>query len=431
MKNLFFMAILATTVACNNESSTLKPVKKKITTQRAESETDLEYADKLTRVGEILINNPVGMFQAHGLFEKALAINPNNQKALFYSAITGLVEPLKGSVNRGKDLLDNPAKFDELVKYIKEEVKYPEILDLIVGKSGAAKFNSEQDIKRFVQVEVVGAFDKAVSKLGKVNTDIELIITQLSTNNSEKEVNCHTTETPMGEATVCEIEEEMDSISALKAKTYSVDSKDVKIIANGLKAYAAALKLYTPYSIEGSKALANEINAKKQKLGRGLKDIELHSILRRYTNFLTLEKDHQLDEVANSLSDIVKAAMDLETLNNEFCETNLRSHNLIKNICFSEDARENLELALEFLSGPREVKLGQSQNGSDVTIVVDLPGYLKNPVRDLKTLLPTEYDENGRSKITTEPELNGLFPNRDLLEKMKQLSDSDSIDEEV
>lgn len=80
-----------------------------------------------------------------------------------------------------------------------------------------------------------------------------------------------------------------------------------------------------------------------------------------------------------------------------------------------------MQEALDMLSGPKPVSLGLDAQGQKVMIVTDLSTYLSNPVKDLKTLAATEYDENGKAIYNVEPNLNGLFPNGDLLEKVKTL----------
>ena len=65
--------------------------------------------------------------------------------------------------------------------------------------------------------------------------------------------------------------------------------------------------------------------------------------------------------------------------------------------------------------------LGTDKNGNNVEILVDFPRFMNNPVEDLESLLPIEYDDEGRSVFNKEPNLNGLFPNKDLVKKLNEL----------
>ena len=423
-KSLLVIPMVLSLFSCQQETKTEKvptAIEQQVTSKRLSIESDTEYAAKLARVGEILVNNPVGVTHAHDMFQKALQIDPQNNKALFYSAFTEILMTMKGSMNRGKDLMDNPDDYSNMIKHLTEKVKYPEFVEFVVGTSGQSKFKNYQDIKRFLQNEVVGAFDNASNKLNKINGNVELILTQLKTENTEIEYNCQEVEEDGYNYTSCDLKEEMNSISALPAQTASVDLNDIKILSSGIKGYATVFKLYTAYSITGQKNLSNEIQVKETSLGRSLTDKETHRIVSRYSDYLVLEKDHKMDEIVQDLESIVEVGMDLETLNNQFCDNDSRSANLIKTICFSETAREDMQKSLDYLSGPQETVLGQDVNGADVKILIDLPAYLNNPVQDLKTLIPSEYNEDGSGKFTTEPNLNGLFPNKDLLDKLKQL----------
>ena len=121
--------------------------------------------------------------------------------------------------------------------------------------------------------------------------------------------------------------------------------------------------------------------------------------------------------------------MDFEALNNKFCESDLRANNLIQNICLPETARQDMEKALESLSGPfeRTVRRGDKE----AKILIDLPTFLRNPLQDIKEYGPDSYDEFGNAVYTIEPNLNGLFPNGDLLETLEALEKDESTDLET
>jgi hypothetical protein len=426
-KALILIPMMMTLASCEqsfdnttNDDSVIRH-QKVINTKRLAVEDNSAYAAKLTRVGEILVNNPVGFSHAHDLFNEALAIDPTNNKALFYSAMTEMVMTFRGAAEKSRDLMDKPEDLDTYIKYMKENVKYPEFVDFIIGDKNAKKFQNYQDIKRFFQKDFVAAIDKAVTKMEKIDGDVNIILTQLAAEKEDIEYDCETYGEGETSFTECQIKEEMKSIEALPAETKTVDQNDIKVIASGLRAYGTYFKMLTAYSIEGGNHLSNEVRVKEMDLGRSLTDQETHRIVKRYPKVLTLEADHQLGDIVGDLESIAYAAMDLEALNNRFCDTDLRTNNLVDNICFDADSRESIEKALDYLTGPVETVLGKDKLGNDVTILVDLPGYLSNPVQDLKVLLPTEYDENGHGKLTQEPELNGLFPNKDLMDKLAQV----------
>lgn len=416
MKNLILIPMTLAMVSClpTQTSSNKKTTDRPASTARNANETDIQFAAKLTRVGEILINNPVGVTHSHDLFNRALRLDPSNEKALFYSAFTGILMSMDGLANRSKSLAEDPTTYDTLVNEARNKMKYPEFVDFLTGRSNQSEIKTYQEFKRFMQIEVVQAFEEAGDKISRIKNDLNLILT----NAGEKTETYYECTYESDGSSYCYEDEYSNGTSVNPATTATVDANDIKIIANGLKAYAAAFKLYTGYSVEGIEEVQSEIKAKKEELGRSLTEKEEHAIARKYRSYLTLESDHKWNEVTSNLIDITEAAMDLDTLNNQFCENDLRVNNLIKSICVTAEDRATLKETLDLLSGPQEISLGLDEQGNSVNILVDLPSYMNNPVSDLKSLMPSEYNEDGTPNYTQEPNLNGLFPNNDLLEKL-------------
>ena len=162
-KSLFIIPMMFTLLACQNADNSTnkktsdKNTNKKISTKKLSTDTNKTHADKLTRVGEILVSNPVGLSHANDLFEQALKIDPNNSKALFYSSFTGIIMAFEGSLKRAQPLYDNPNDYKEMLKYVKTELKYPEFVGFIKGSKGQKKFQDYQAAKKFIQNEVVDA----------------------------------------------------------------------------------------------------------------------------------------------------------------------------------------------------------------------------------------------------------------------------------
>lgn len=398
-------------------------VEKKINSKRVSGETDKEYSAKLARIGEILVTNPVGVAHAHEMFTRALEINPKNNKALLYSAFTGVLMSLEGSVGRTRNLFEDPAQYDSTIDFLTNRLKYPEFVKFITGNQTQAEFKNYQEVKKFVNNNVIDAFEKANKTLNKIDGNVDIILTRIQSSNldPQRDYICFDKVEDNISFVQCRLNRKLPDTVTLPALTSTVDSMDVKILANAFKAYSAALKLYTAYKITGQRHLTNELRLKEFKVQRGLTDRERHLIVNRYPVYATLEDDNRLKEIIEDLEGVVEATMDLESLNNQFCMNNLRIKNLFEVICFSETARADLEKALDLLSGPSEYTIGPDINDNDVTILVDLPSFINNPLQDLKTLAPGQYNPDGSSNYTNEPMLNGLFPNNDLLEKIKQL----------
>lgn len=416
-KMLIIIPMLFSLGACQKSSSS-KP--KSLTTERSALESDITYAGKLTRVGEILINNPLGIVHANDLFNKALNLDPTNNKALFYSAFTEILMAFEGAAERTKSMHSDPEDYKKFVNKLTNELKYPEFINFVIGKSNQSEIKNIQELKRFFQTEIINAFEKAGEKFEKITGDVDLI---LSNYKSETNLSytCTTTETPEGSITTCESATQVDGFTLEPAQTYKVDHNDIKILAGGLKGYSTVLKLYTGYKLDGQEQIQDLMDDLANQQQRELTEKETHNIVRKFPNYLTLEKDQKISETVEDMESIVLTGMDLEALNNKFCDNELRENNLIKTICFGEEARLDMQKVLDSLYGPQEQTLGLDKNGNEVKILVDIPAFLRNPVEDLKSLLPTSYNSDGSSRYTTMPSLNGLFPNGDLLEKLQQV----------
>ena len=393
-----------------------------LTTKKFDFETDEDFNKRQARMGEILAQSPVGFMHAQGVFNQVLTSTPGNDKALFYSALLDIGMAYQGAMGKSEKLWDNPADYQKAVEDIKRD-SYPEITEFLLSFNGP-KYNDYSDIHKDLLGKMQKSYQKALGKLDQVDQDIELILTQIQTD-TKITYDCETTSTEFGSETNCaKVNEETSGMRLLPAKRKTVDQEDIKILKGYIKGLLNYTRLYSAYSIKGQKHLSNELKIKELELGRDLTDIEEHQIIKRYKDYLTLDPQNELSQLSASLEDMVAIAMDLESLNNRFCDNDLREMNLIQNICFGENARQSMEETLEMLAGPKEIYLGDDKQGAPVMILVDLPGYLNNPVRDLKSILASfEYDEEGNGVLEREPELNGLFPNRDYLEKSARVNE--------
>lgn len=395
---------------------------KEMSTKRFAFESNKEFNQRQVRMGEILAQSPIGFPHAANVFKGVLASDPNNDKALLYSAFLDIAMSYQGLVGKSEDLNENPEDALMLRKEIKK-MGYPEITDFLLKFKGP-KYQNYRDVQKDLLGKMQKSYKKALRKLERVQGDVELIITQMKTSNTEISYNCQNRQADGFEFTECQIKEEMNGISLLPAKIKTVDVEDVKVLKGSIKGILNYTRLLSAYSLEGQKALTEEIKDKE------LTSYELHQlVLEKYPNYLVLDSQNELGELRASLTEMVEIAMDLESLNNKFCDNELREMNLIQSICFDEKARAQMEDTLDMLAGPKEITLGYNAEQLPVTILMDLPGFLSNPLADLKSILGSfDYDDEGNGHIAREPQLNGLFPNGDYLEKLKQVVHEEEVE---
>lgn len=430
-KGLMVPALL-TMIACEPmQVNTQKKTKadnvlpKTMNTKKLNQENQQEFVDRMVRMGEILAQSPVGFVHANGVFKSVLSADPGNDKALFYSAFLDIAEGYKGLGTKTKNLWDKPETYEENVR-LANEAYYPEIGEFIF-KAAGKNYDTYRDAQQDVLTGMQDSYKNALKKLEKIDQDVELIVTVQETKASRVIYDCETVMEDEVEYTSCEQKHEAQSTTLLPSQRTTVDLEDVKVLRGSIKGILNYTRFFSAYSIEGQKELSEEISAKESEFGRSLTDLETHNIVKKYPGYLSLDKNNELSEMRGSLIDMVEIGMDLESLNNQFCGNELREMNLIRTICFDADARKNMEEVLSYLAGPAEMSLGLNKEGGEVKILMDLPAFLNNPVSDLKSILDSlDYNAEGTSNVVREPELNGLFPNGDLLEKLKQVDDSRS-----
>lgn len=425
-KGIIIPALL-TMVACEplqlqkKEEKKNNTLPKKMTTAQLAGETESDYIKRQIRMAEILAQSPIGFPHAARTLDFVLKIAPNNDKALFYSASLDLIMSYEGIGYKAEPLVDNKEDYALAVKELKEK-GYPEWSDFLLNKKGS-QYNNYRSVQKDLLSNIQNGFKKAIKKLNKIDQDVELVLTQIKADTKEIEYNCVDYSDEYGDYTECDLKEEMVGLQTLEPKKKIVDQADVKSIVGMLKGYLNYTRLYSAYSIEGAEEIGKRQKALIQELGRELTDEENDEIISSASEFMTLTPENELGDMVNSLTEMVEIAMDLDALGDKLCDAESRKNNLIGQICLGEGFREGAVEILSYLEGPKEHTLGLDSEGNLVTIMVDLPAFLKNPVKDLKATIydATAYDSNGSSRIAKEPKLNGLFPNNDLLEKLKSV----------
>jgi hypothetical protein len=108
----------------------------------------------------------------------------------------------------------------------------------------------------------------------------------------------------------------------------------------------------------------------------------------------------------------------------DLCETSAsgkRNGHIFFPICLTFEHASEAEAIVQMLSGPTTIELGRFANGNPIHILVDVTRLIRNPPRDLKDALPTEFDYRGTAFPPKDATLGGIFPNGDFLAKLKTL----------
>ncbi len=440
-----------TTNTSNVEQSFAR--KQFISTERLENESNLEFSGKLTRIAEILLSTG-SIEEAHGILETALKNEPTNSKANFLSALTTIAMIAKGGLER-VDALFSGANSGHL-KLEKQiyKTQVPEWINFATKMTpGMTQFQDAADVQNFIGNEVIPALEKASAKLKAAQAQEFKVIATGKKQEEKTEKYCRWVETasPYGGTDRnwrCDQYAYMNSY--IGAHVVTIDQHDAKIVEGVILGYLNALRIANAYDFADGIKIGKRIDHLKQERGNygyggySFEDGEITfkervEITNRYPKFMTLRSDNQLDKVATSASDIAKIALSLDEYRTVLCNAKNRSkaqkNNLVKSVCLSVETISNIEEALGILQGASRVNVPTETEWQlnpetgyweeveipGYSVMVDLPTFLNNPMSDLKTLLPTDFDDKGKALEPTieDKTFNGLFPNGDIIEKVK------------
>jgi len=397
-----------------------------------------EAAEMYSRIGELLLI-PEGIQYADEMFDKALAINPNDGKANFYSAITKPLMAAQGFITRMEPIVDANGSANLIkLKDAIDELRLPELIkfanELPAGKK---QFESYYDVQRAVRTELLPAVAASVDKVAKLKAPLKLNInlSRLGLRSKNPKYN-YTTEYSY-ENTYCQKGEwnqtthNWECTSTITERNfyttwtsnydptpteYNLDDADLTIIRSAAQGALNSLRINTAYSIKGLEHLIKKWEAYERVHGK-MNARSAVKLINAYSELGTLESDNLLSDVSKSAADTAKNMLDLATLQNDLCNNPARQYgsNLFTQICIIGSDLKNLQVLSDLLAGPKKVEFG----GDNLTILMDVNAILYNPPRDLHALLPNAFDVYGNVSTLQDPTVGGLFPNGDLIEKLK------------
>ncbi len=376
-------------------------------------------AEEYARMGELLLL-PEGLQYADKMFDKALSADPNNSRALFYSAVLKPVLKFKGFTRRFLPMLTFGQKMKLKIYEQKiRDLNIPEFMEFaMMLPRGKKRINNIYELQGFLKDELLPELIKSSEMISLLenqktfNLSINLTRLGFGKNYNYSETYCWIDDE--GYQT-CEYYNESYSTANLKSEIYKVDSSDVTLVKAGVVTLLNYIRGYTAYKFEGVEEIQEEINSLKN----GTVEQKI-KIINKYENYLVLNSDNQLSELQSSLSEVLVSLIDLYSSQELLCNKYYRKNNLIKDICITSKQVLNYENQLEYLAGPKFYKMGNI-NGKDILIKMDVSTILFNPISDLKLLLPKQFDEKGNALDLPDNTLGGLFPDGDFLSKLKLL----------
>jgi hypothetical protein len=445
-EKIFWIPVISAVAAA---ALTFSGCTKSVTAPQAVSEKDVaaltaagktqQAAAEDARIGELLMM-PEGFQYADQMFDKALALDPNNAKANIYKSVTEPMMALKGYIARVEPLMNR--KDTRALERLRQNIRnlnMPELDDYSENlASGQTSFQNYHDVQRFMRTQVLPAMQDGVDRLNRVDastpiqfnfTPARALIdpTRKTYYYSYGYSSC--TNDPTQGWRCTEDEGTYESSDKQLPNLYFVDRYDLKIMKASMLAMVDSIRLATAFSSEGSEDALKQIKAVsdiRQEDGTDLSSQDVIQILNSYPALFTLESDQQLGAIAGSAAQALQYGMELANLQDTLCKGTSRdaTNSLISPICFEADTVSSLQTGLDLIAGPKVVSIGTDEDGNDVNILMDVNAILNHPPQDLKTLLPNQFDKLGNPTQYPDPTMAGLFPNGDIVSKLKQLGSS-------
>ena len=424
--NLALMSTL-TLVGCSENKSVkaAKPIASaQLASSLVESGKTQEGAEMFARVGEILLSKPEGIVYANAMFEKALEANPNNGKANVYSALLAPYMKAKGFIPRFKMALPDQ-KFRDALIDLEKKVKNGEVKEFIdfalVMPEGVKAGSKADDIRKFIRDEYAGEIKNSLAKLERVTEGVVLEIDRSSYIQSEIKYDVcsfgsSTVNTVTGEIALGEIDQCVEVISHREVKkSVKLDAYDLKALKVILKTQRTALMIASSIGLDGAEAVK-----KKVEKGSIKTDKDAVLALEAAPRLLKIEGSKaDIKEIFDHSEDVMNDLIDFSKIQNEICKSSDRNSNLLSSICVSEETAATVEQLLMLVVGPTPLVIGVDQDEHDVSVDVDTRALLNSNVTSLQDLLPNKFDSNGKALDVKDPTFGGVFPNGDLLSKLK------------
>lgn len=382
-------------------------------------------AQKLVAAAESLIS-PIGFFYADEIIDLALKADPTNRQAQFYKAFLAPFMKFRGFLTRIGDGADESLRN----ALWRDDYRYSS------AKGGLKKFlndpappiKTEKDLQAFL-IEVM----TEQTKLSQFTKSNKSFLTHFSfplfLDYDGMLYNCSVEKLAPGkyQRFPCPF------VLQHKLKMNRADWEVLVQVWTGLK---IATLLTTSYEIGGYfRYIEKDLNREFQS------DSDVFKFLGGLsTKFGTLHTNHKLTDVLGLASDIYGGFTWLLSVQDLVCDSAKRNGHLFDSrfTCinktqnyFGEASPVDVNNALAILKsslggmGGRleflQPKIGNVSGTPITSTTVDILAAFRNPIKDLRQIVPTRFNNCGHSDAFGDPTLGGIFPDKNAADLVMQV----------
>lgn len=390
----------------------------------------LEPAEQAATLGEMLLT-PTQLTEADAMFDRALSLDPAHPKANLYSAILKPLLALKGITKRFSPMLGE-AERARLVRVEQSfaglHPKFASVATRLTELAESERLATPALGQAYLRTHLLPLIEQSIAKLKHVEKEdaLELRIS----------AEAWVTNGAAPAEPLCQPSANSENPWQCGFRAYSeivpmkLDGEDRERLRRVLTAWADHLRLTTAYGLESAESFKSAFESRQAQLERNryrLSPSGIVQILRQFGAFGKLTDANLLSAVAGG-EESERNAFAFSHVQTVLCSGTRESAQnvLVQGLCAITDVLFPVEETLAFRTGIQTVVLGTTRSGQPVTARMDLASYLKRPAGDLKTLFPVRFDSRGEpisgsTYGSDDLSLGGLFPDRDYLEKMKQV----------
>ncbi len=423
--NLLGMAAVIALSACSNDKSTRKA--QGLASQmvsaadiEAQSPSKKESAEKLALAAEKMALNPGGFIYASELIDKALNLDPQNTRALFYK---GLISPFMAQ--RGiwarmapwmaKQSAKQQKEFQETIRQMPESGIKEFLLDGKPDIETAADWQNHYSVTRSALIKS----RNMIQGLKKETLDANFTIFSAGNKGTDSDIIRH-----------CSPKKLADGVYEIPACNYQYTTPlkmarpDFEAISLSLTTFAVGYTwMFTAYNFEGLERVSKALEEASNNNGYVNYETGL-AIVKSEPNFLKLRDPQALKDILSIGNEGMEALRYVLKHQPELCRKgyqdpkNRPGYLFGQGFCSNAEASHQVVTINALLNGPVQIVKeidphGGHESDERYLTEINIEQVLKNPIQDLHDILPISMDPTTSQVRFADDTLGGLFPNND------------------
>ncbi len=369
-----------------------------------------EKAEKFALLGQAALESPRAAHLAIQALEEALKLDTTNAKANFYSALLLPVLSLKGISVLMSEIL-TPTYTQEIVTSILKGIRESEarsfVSDFLKDEKAGTVFKTPSELQQFITAQFLPTLEESQRRLDIVSKQSDFKVTFNYGNWGHKKIQIFN-------------------------PTIILDQVEVHSAKMAMKGCSVWAKIVASYNLDDALALRDKYLAKDRAGRKQLTFKDVVEDIKQYPKLLTLHSNGA-ELLKSAREDISATAEGMKIIANMLgTNKSEREGKLIP--AFGEygqyaGCRIGSCLVNDILSGPFAVPIGKNRKYENKefrerTVLLDGTVIFHQPISDLKSLLPTEFDVSGKwAKLFPDVKFGGIVPNGDFLSTYCSMDD--------